>query len=96
MDERSLLHEARAYVLSFASLTKHPTAPADANNLVCRIDAVLQRRPEESQPKPDLESIQLRDSHWTANYRLAHPSDGYGRAAMDRRTLLAEITRLKG
>lgn len=38
---RKLLVEARSYIQSFASLTKHPTAPKDASNLVARIQAVL-------------------------------------------------------
>lgn len=38
---RKLLVEARSYIQSFASLTKHPTAPKDASNLVARIQAAL-------------------------------------------------------
>jgi hypothetical protein len=38
---QALLGEARAYVLSFAMITKHPTAPADAHDLVARIDAAI-------------------------------------------------------
>jgi hypothetical protein len=40
---RQLLDEARAYVQSFASITKHPTAPADAMNLAQRIVTALNR-----------------------------------------------------
>jgi hypothetical protein len=44
-EQRKLLSEARAYVLSFASITKHPTAPADAHDLVKRMDAWIKNSP---------------------------------------------------
>lgn len=52
---RNLLAEARAYVLSFAAITKHPTAPADAHDLVRRIDAWLKESPAETKAPLDSE-----------------------------------------
>jgi hypothetical protein len=49
---RELLHEARAYVQSFAAITKHPTAPADAMNLAERIVSALNRRQVETTAPP--------------------------------------------
>lgn len=43
-----------------------------------------------------LADIRVRDASWTANYAHMHRSDGYGQAASDRRSLLAEIERLRG
>jgi hypothetical protein len=44
-EQKKLLSEARAYVLSFASITKHPTAPADAHDLVKRMDVWIKNSP---------------------------------------------------
>lgn len=44
-EQRKLLSEARAYVLSFASITKHPTAQADAHDLIRRMDGWVKNSP---------------------------------------------------
>lgn len=55
-----LLDEARAYVQSFAAITKHPTAPEDAMNLAERIVAELSGDPR---PAPETSALpeSLRD-----------------------------------
>jgi hypothetical protein len=47
-EQKKLLSEARAYVLSFASITKHPTAPADAHDLVKRMDVWIKNSQNET------------------------------------------------